>query len=662
MGQDNVPGAFTKESYCIEQQKTQDDLIKFVTYVYDTSKDVTERTDALEEIAYARDLAGSRYVKNYVGTDDDTSHSSGKSTVTGCRLIRSGMFDKKLRKAASILTDRKPKTYVKAQKIEVRDKGSTIEEKLAPLGGVPGFVRLLEGIKNEWWDKIDFDSIIYNLAYGGLRDGLAIPLVYWDEKFGKHGDPRVKLVKPENFIPEAGVSDISEMAQWFIVKRLDYKRAIKQYGEKAIEDLTSSATVDDNTENVEDTNKSRGDFASSDITVIDSLWKDESCEYWLDNTDEMTGVMDSKKISEQQYWKLYDGFLEQNIDPETAGLRKIELYPHGRLISFSQNKILRDIPNNTQFCPIDAWGPFNDPYSFYGKPIVRDLSSPIENVDKILQFATENLYLTGNSWVLMPPNCLENEDELTNKVAAVLHGAENSNRSFKDFGYSHQGTVIAEDAYRLYSILVNMIDDLSGVSDASEGQSPSARSGRTVIALQESTNQFFRAPGRTLEHMIKNIMTKVLTLMLEHYSENREYKNDQGAMSVIPFDLSEIEATIDLEVGSGSTLPRDPESVLNSLMSYAQMFPQAVGPEMIAKEMGLENEISDPQTKLNIMMAEAQSKIQQTGGDPAKMQQLMQSGQIPQQIFQLLMNDLQKQQQGNPMAQAAPEGANQPVL
>ena len=655
----------TKDKYSIEHfpkssnSDKQDELLSFCRQTYDASLNVKKNQRVNEEIKYCRKNYGSMYAQRYI--DDATDDQYYRTNeISGTRAFSSKMIAQKLDQVATIQTDQRPKIYIEVDEMfdERSDQAISLNEVFQEFGGVEAFADIVEHRVQDWWDENEIDFVDFNIVLAGWREGTVILNVYFDPSLNDGaGEIVFSYLWPDNFVPEPGVISIDKMEYYFYGSLIDRKRAANKYGEDTIKEVPLS-NYSDNDDSMQ--NNFRGEFNKVDVFCIDSIWADDTCIY----LEEKGG----REISNDKYIKMLE---KQAAHPDINYPMpiKIPLYPYGRMVSWCNNILLRDEKIEEPFRPFEVFTPKPDPFEFWGKPLARDLASFQEHYDKIAQLALENLETTGSNSLIVGENTLIDEDEITDKVAQIIHLQGNKKPS--ECTYYHPGTTIAQDAYVLMDRLKVGVEDVSGVHHQSEGRASGKSSGRAIISLQEATNRFLRSQAKFHEKVLQKCMRKVVWYMLQYtekgdlYTYRDEYGNTYKREW--PTSLKDIEIPFNVIIAPGSSLPKDKEGEANLAMSIADMIANAIGPvqalQFVAKKLDMERDL---ESLIQDMQAMQQQQPMQEGGNniaqmlqeapgnslQEKIAHLIDQGVNPQEI-QATIADLQAQQ-GQAQAQQGP--------
>ncbi len=612
----------------------KEELLNFVRSTYKGALDCKERLEINQWIDYCRFICTTKKGKAYaIDVEDDVS-TDDSGVVRGKRRFLSRLTPRKITETSKIITDERPKVYIEvAEVLPKPEEGKTqeqvdaeFEQKLQAWGGKSGLRKSLQQCVDHWWASGMIDVTVFDLVKRSLIDGDAFPNAFWDAALN-YGDGEVTLsnLEPKNYIPEPGVIGFDNLEYEFYDRRLDPKRSLREYGD-IVYDIEGGFTSDIE----EDKRLDRGSIGSTDLIIHDSIWNDST----------------TTKVT-------IDGVKEE-----------YPVYPHGRLISWCGNTIIRDVANPNPFRPWEKLTLLSDPYSFWGQSLAIFISPFQETLDKIVQLIEENFFRTGQQKIYFKSGAFVDENVMNDEPAQYVE--IDANKDPKDVVFSHPPTVIAGDAYQLIEICERMADDVSNVHPAAEGQQVGSNpSGRMIQSLQEASNLFMRQPARVLENVMQRIMKKVVWLIYKNYKRGRKYtytEDNKTRFAELPFDFEDFDMVFNITVERGSSLPKNKEAKANMAMSLYQMNSQAWGVDFVNKQLELENEM--PQETITEQFEQLKQKvmleIQSAGGNPQVIMQLVQSGEVPPGLMNLILSELEQPGQP-PQAGQQPQRPNEQI-
>lgn len=611
-------------NYSIEQQKSDEDIVSFCNTLFRNARQHAENV-VHKEIAYCRKILRTQTGKDYVGVGEDSMEYEGNDELSKTRRFRSSLTAQKNEQLARKQTRQKPKIYIRVQAPDTISP--EMQQKLAAFGGVDGYARTLQRIYDDWWERNGIDNTCFGIVKNAHDEGTSITTTYWDETRQKmKGDLVFRLQRGENFFPEPGCVELDDCAYMFFERRHDIDRAVKEFGKKILEIATKE---------LEGSKKSDSEIKDQDsdeakkikVTIIEGYFRDKRCVYFDQEQNE---------ISEEEYEKQKEDGLKPTFEP---------LYPNGRIISWCGSTLLRDEAYPEDFCPFGKYVANIENFSFWGKPSTRDEAVLQENFDKIVQGIMLHFFSNGFPRAFVKDGVID-ENKLKQVVNQYVKIKSQSNLS--NVLQYQNGLNVATDGFNLASLLKALLEDVSGIQQAAEGRGTNQKSGRQTIALQESVNEFLSQPARAWEVFLKNEAKKHITLLWKYVGEgySYEYENEAG-MRVIgqtPMALSEIDAVIDVVVSPGSSLPEDRESRANRALMLFQADPMTFNVQWLIKELGLDNDplLNSPMAQYQRLKMNVARIIQQ---NPQQAQQMVQTGQLDPELFQIVQMQMMSQQQ-----------------
>lgn len=622
----------TDRIYSIEQCTNDIELMSFVRSNYEDAKQVAQDV-VHDEMAYCRSIVNTQHGKDYWQNGDD-EEMYDEIGLQDTRRFRSAACNQKNKQTARKQTRQKPKIYFRIKDIDSTNE--MIMRKLEQFGGLDGYVETLQRVYDDWWERNNITSTSYKLVKQAHDEGTSIAASYWDSnRRNGRGDLVWSQIRPENFYPEPGYESIDQLNYFYYERIITMRSAVAEYGEKAL--TAAKDNIEEKKQGLYIGEKESAESTVNKITVVDAFYKDNKCTY-MDASGEIITKKQYEKIMETL--DLYEQ--EQGMRPEGIEPTKIEHYPHGRMITFCGNTKLEEKPNPFGFIPFGKYIANEQAYSFWGEPTTRDLAPQQENFDKIIQGVISNFYANGLPKLFIQDGMIE-EEQLQEVVKQYFN--IKSNKPLNSAMHYQQGMNVAADGLNLAGLIRTLIEDISGIHQASEGRGTSQKSGRQTIALQMQTHEYLEQPARNWEAFLKEEAKKHITLLHKYLDEGARYNyqnpnTGERIIGSLPMALSEIDATIEVVVSPGSSIPEDKESKANRALALHGADPAVFDSSWLVKELGMEN---DKIIMQNLQMV----------GQMQQLQSMIQTGKIDPQIapiIQGVMAQLQGQQNPQQMA------------
>jgi len=662
MTPDNRP--FGIDNYKIEQQHTPEEVLAFCQQSYKYAKKCAE-DEIHQEIAYCRDLISAFSAKNFVDDNGDALNVLNRNQFTDARRFKGSMCSRKTKQIARKLTNHRPKAHVT---IEMPDKNddmyAAIQKKLDKWGGIEAYRDKLQHIYDDWYDTNEINQFNFTAVKCAHDEGTAIIAVTWDQSLrGGDGDVRLDLIAADNFFPEPGPKYINDLQYAWIRKNRELSRAVREYGEVVLE----AAKYYETGQRGESESGSETSAQVLRVTIIDGIIRDETCVYTA--ADREGNI---KEISEEKVNRLIEEANEnresgtREIDYHDLGITKKQIYPYGRHIAWLGNTLLVDEPNQYDFTPWEKYTPNPQEWSFWGEPTVREMAPVEENFDKFVQKVIHNCKLNGAGRTFIPGEIYDDIDAQLRETFGDDVISVKSTTPLGNAIHHSPAQNVSEDVKSVINLLRGLMDEISGIQ--SEGQvAANVRSGRQLIANQESSREYHQQSGAFFENVFQKLSIKIMWLLQKYAQAGREYsfypKNGMAVVEKMPMDLSEMELTVKITVEKGSTIPKDPPTIANEALALNERDPLVFNTPWLIKQLQLDSDptLMSPQVQYDRMVRDA-IQLLKDGTSP---QELVQSGRVPMQIMQQIITQAQAQNEppagASPMAQQVMQAGRQDV-
>lgn len=228
----------------------------------------------------------------------------------------------------------------------------------------------------------------------------------------------------------------------------------------------------------------------------------------------------------------------------------------------------------------------------------------IEHFTKI----EENIDSIGNSKIITI--LAEGQENVRVSDGSVLELIEVSQPERVRF---QGGIPVGQDRFQLLNLVFSWKDILSGLHWVSQGgDTPNARTGVAVKALQEASLTKVRLNEKDMTRVITEIGYYCIELILKNYITERDMVNAEGGTEKI--DLRNLENKFTVEVAKGSTLPVDKTGRMNTLLqvlNIVQGVEQNIGMPGLTKKV-IENiyDVLEMNTEWQGVLTEVQQEQQ----------------------------------------------------
>ena len=354
-------------------------------------------------------------------------------------------------------------------------------------------------------EQNDYEQIYSDCGYYKIKFGTSVQGVFWDNsKLNGLGDITVKKIDILNLYWESGCTDIQDSQNVFYVTLVNNDELKQNYPN--LRNLGSYPEID-------------------------------TKKYIFDDTVDTT----EKSVVVDWYYKVKKSGVDKNGIPQVKSILHFCKFCNGQVLYASEND------------------PAMQERGYYAHglyPFVTDVMFPEEGmlcgfgyidamkdtqmyIDKLQQAILDNALANARSRAIFNDQAGINEEEFADPSVAVVHSHGN----------------LAENAYRaiegkplpgIYMTVLNNkiqeMKDTSGNTASSQGQASSVTSASGIASLQEAAGKIARATNKASYRAFKKVITLVIELIREFYSEERCFRitGDDGKLDFVKFDNSRI--------------------------------------------------------------------------------------------------------------------------
>jgi hypothetical protein len=460
------------------------------------------------------------------------------------------------------------------------------------------------------WQRLRMDTVLKMVTKNACMYSKGFYYVYWDVD---ENEIQVVSVDPQNIWADPFATTTDD-ARYIIHKAvLPLAEAEMKWPGCVGKVQAGTWTVEDGTFDFKDryTGEGTGDAIPHYVRYLND-----------DNT--MGGVApsitsadghdpDDEMIQVLQFW-IRDPTKEEvpsAVEPDKIYCRP--KYPGGRLIVICGNRIIHDQPNpylHGKFPYVDQ-SYFQMPGEFWGKGPLQDLLSPQMEYNKTLGAIMDIRNLMGNPQWLVPTVC-QVKKKLTGEAGLII------NYQFGPNGEKPEkvpGSDVPASTIHLLDHLIQQIDTLSGSPDVTQGRKPTGiQAGVAIESLMEAANVLHSDPVGNLETAITRVGEQMLALEQQYYTAPkavRIFDPMTGAFAFQVLTPEMIAGQWDVEVATGSTLPRSREARQNEAIAYFQA--GLIGPRAALNH----TEFDDKEGAL-MELGQMQSMAAQAAGAPGE--------------------------------------------
>ncbi len=381
---------------------------------------------------------------------------------------------------APLLTDNRPKWYVRAKKDYLQD-----------------YINVYQKCLEYIWDKEELDHKVYLAVKDSMIFPMGLMKVSFDPDKDEYGELNFEVVDPRTFVCAPGYSDLWEVP-WcgeIVRKPLSWVKAAypdkfeEVKADERDEKLTNADTWDEST------------LEGEAVTVYEIWMRDDSVEQYIEKTEK-----DGKEFSEK---------------------KTRSKYPYGRIVTFTKQNLLDDRPSKFQHSK-----PYYVP--FYDYEGVHDIwgmpeAAQIENLNRELNSRLQALVWHADKHARMNYMADTNSGLDIEQVKKDLPKGDNV---FACNFLQNDSPIKAIELppispvhNKIIDLVMALDEEVSGITDVSKGMAvkKQRQTASEVSVLIESSYTRTRQRVRNLEWSIKRLAYLSISLMQQFYDEPREF-------------------------------------------------------------------------------------------------------------------------------------------
>jgi hypothetical protein len=420
-----------------------------------------------------------------------------------------------------ILTDKRPNIFTLPQ------EPSDIE-----------FAKIMTLLLTSKWDRDQYamtladciiDSSIYGTGFGSVE---------WYPEMDKGlGDYNFESEDLFYMYPDPDAVDVNDRKAKFFVKAepVSVAQVKREYPLKAHLISSDVATLEDakiERTALEDNNRYYKS-ATDASTLVDTGRKPDSTN-------------EDAKVLKITAWILPEEEIEQKIEKSGKDGKPVEvfekrkLFPNGRKIVIANKVLLEDGPNQYEDgkFPFARLLDYSMPREFWGVGEVENLMDPQRLINKIMSYIMDVMILMGNPIWKIPADSGIDTDSVINSPGLVLEhnpGAEPKRE---------RGVDLNPYILQTYDRLQDIFRTISGVSEVSQGATPSSgASGVSIELLQDASQTKLRLKSRNVDSFLTQIGELMVSRTLQYYTSPRVFRitNDESSNKYFRFSVDEDE-------------------------------------------------------------------------------------------------------------------------
>ena len=437
---------------------------------------------------------------------------------------------------------------------------------------------ILNKLSRAWWRNTNADRRLASILMYACVGGSGYGLLTFNSTLGEHGDMELIPFDPRDVIPIDGTysDDINEWRGIILRQRLPVETIRKMFPSKAhliigketawspsptAERKGMDTVISPVWDALEGRKSSQGDPPGVDL--MRAYVKDESL-----NLTEKPIVMG------QGDWA-YTVYPMGDINPvtqKTVTKEEARLFPRGRLLIFTPEAILKDLPNphwHGKF-PVIRFTLDPLPWSILGTSMVGDLIPLQDTLNEALRGAEDGL----NQWVRrsvaadkrsMPKSALDILD--TRQAGVKIHYNPAVGEPFKIIDGP------APQVFKIYQELIDQLklemEDVSGMRGVTQlsqmGQMPASD---TLEKYMEALSPILRLRSRSMEYSLGQLANLLKTSFFQWYDAPRR-------IQILGKDGISQE---DFDYDPGTMVPKGPASRRERAIKHQNLFSFQVAP------------------------------------------------------------------------------------
>ncbi len=369
------------------------------------------------------------------------------------------------------------------------------------------FADLMNDICAADWQRYNWLYTLTEVIYDSHNFGTGISFL----KFNPHKNCLdYKSVSPFYLFPDSSAEDLHTNCSYVAhVEPQDINRVKRLFKDK--EKYIKADVIDFQSEKRVDLNSVKFSSPSSDQIYV-----------------EVQGGYDNDTLPEVLVKTFYledDEVLEEEIDdPDTGSSKLIKRlkYPSGRKVVIANDIPLLDDENEYEGddkYPYQRLVNYILPRSFWGISEIEPLESPQRTFNKIVSYALDVLYLSGNPiWVVDSTSGIDTQN-LTNQPGLIVE-KEPGSEVRREEGVQLQPFVL-----QIIDRLKDWFDQLSGAQDITRGVNPGGVTAASAIAdLQNAAQTRIRLKVKNLDAYLQDFGQQYASRVLQFYTAPQVFR------------------------------------------------------------------------------------------------------------------------------------------
>lgn len=423
---------------------------------------------------------------------------------------------------------------------------------------------IMGAIMEKLWTSNRMGLKLPETIKNALKYGTGIQKVWWNPKMADGmGDVCISVVDPRHFYPSPGAKSIQDAAYVVFAANVPLDSVIRDFPhvkgklEGGIWDpeLTVQKTI---TSQRVDSGVFLGPVSNTLGTATTEF---------KGNLQGRDGTMDRNKLVTLIEWWHRDD----------SGQTWVTIMANGVLLKHDQN------PFDHNKFPFIRYIDYQVPSMFWGMGEIQQLEKLQENINQRRAQITDILRLTANPPFVADADSGVNPKAMTNRPAVIIY----KNRGSEVRWLTPPQLPAA--LFELQDLDKKDFDAISGVLDVTQGRRPTGIEAASAISeLQEAAQTRIRFKVRLMEESLVELGEQMLALTQQFYDMPRTIRMKTGiagGQSFVQLNKQQMNpddgsikllndpsvGEYDVEIGVGSTLPKDKTARANQMIELFQM-------------------------------------------------------------------------------------------
>lgn len=367
----------------------------------------------------------------------------------------------------------------------------------------------LNHVTKYFWNALDMQMLLYRGVLDSMIFGHAVFKLGYDPDKTYGGEVDLSLVDPRDFFIAPGYDTIWEAPFCGIRTDKPVSWVKRNFDIDEIKGATSKF----------DGKKAKKNYKFGDVDSV---------------------TMDCDFVTVYELWARDDDAYEEiTKEYEEDGVEKkekesVQKYPYGKICYFTEKQWLgEEAAQDEHNLPpyVEMWD-YVRPHDFTGMSEVTQIEGLHKELNLILKYLSEFVRRYHNPNILIDTSTMVDEDLIKSKYweggqAFTYDGMAAMGR---DPVRQLQEPQLNPQVFNLFSIIPQIIEEVSGVTDVTKGQvgKQERQSASEIAILLESSHTRTRQRVRNLEWSLKRIYYMLLRLVIQHYETPRSVSYEEN--------------------------------------------------------------------------------------------------------------------------------------